>query len=269
MTRTIIATTDFSDIADNAVRYACQLASDVHAQVTLLHAFVIPVTFSDSPMPILPLDESRKVAEERMESYRSHLQSEFPGLQIRSQIMYGDVVDCLHELSDDTTPTLVIMGNSGDDLPIWMGSNLVKALKKLNISVMGVPAGISYTPVRQICLTSDLKVSGYDLLAGQLRTLTELTGASLHILHVNNGNKSAGPDAKDLMLKSLSPMQPQYHEEVNSDIEAGIRDFVNAQQIDWLIVVPRKYSLLQSMFHKSQTRAVARVSNIPVIALHE
>jgi nucleotide-binding universal stress UspA family protein len=264
MTRTIIATTDFSDIADNAVRYACHLAVDVHVQVTLLHSFVIPVTFSDTPMPILPLDESRQIAEERMNSYLNQLRIDFPSLEIHSRIMYGDVVDCIHELSDDMAPLLVVMGNSGDDMPLWMGSNLMKALKKLKRSVMGVPLGVSYAPVKSICLTSDLKIQEY----GPLTALKELTGAALHLLHINNG-KATGPNGKSDLLEKLAGLQPQYHEEENTDIDAGIQDFLNAHQIEWLILVPHKYSLLESLFHKSQTRAVARTSQIPVIALHE
>jgi len=267
--RNLIATTDFSEVANNAVRYACRFALDIDAQITLLHSFVIPVTFSDTPMPIIPVDESRAVAEERMDAFAQELREEFPGLAIRSKIMYGDIVDCLREVYEEGgVPLLVIMGNSGEGTPLWMGSNLMNALKRLKISVMGVPAGVTYAPVKNICLASDLKHVEQDLPVQQLKELTDVTGGALHVVHVNNRNTPADEAGLMILLQRLAPLEPEFHEEANTDIEAGISDFVDRQGMDWLVLIPHKYSLLENLFHKSQTKAVARVSNIPVIAMH-
>jgi nucleotide-binding universal stress UspA family protein len=268
--RHLIATTDFSEVANNAVRYACHLAQDLDAQVTLLHSFIIPVTFSDTPMPIIPVDESRAVAEERMAAFASSLQQEFAGLSIRTKVMYGDIVDCLGELSEESAPLLVVMGNSGDETPLWMGSNLMNALKNLKLSVMGVPAGVSYSPVKNICLASDLKHVEQDIPVDRIRELRTVTGGTLHLLHINTGGKSTAADesGRSMLMKRLSPPEPTFHEVVNTDIEAGISEFVAANGMDWLVLIPHKYSLLEKIFHKSQTKAVARVSPVPVIAMH-
>ncbi len=267
----IIATTDFSDVANNAMQYACHLAQDLNASVTLLHSFVIPVTFSDTPMPVIPVDESREIAEERMTSYTRQLQADFPGLEINRKIMYGDIVDCLREYTETAPPLVVVMGNSGDDVPGWMGSNLVNALKNLNIPVMGVPAGRSYAPVKNICLASDLKhvTQGGGLPVKQMQRLAEATRAKLHILHINTGNTAKDVGEEIYLREQLTVLQPTYHIQEHADIEAGIRDFVTEYQMDWLIMIPHKYSLLAKLFHKSQTKAVTRSSNIPVIALHQ
>jgi hypothetical protein len=49
----IIAATDFSDVAENAVNYACSLATAQKAEVMVIHSFIVPVMFSDIPMPEL------------------------------------------------------------------------------------------------------------------------------------------------------------------------------------------------------------------------
>ncbi len=267
----IIATTDFSDVANNAIQYACRLAQDLNASVTLLHSFVIPVTFSDTPMPVIPVDESREIAEERMNTYIRQLQADFPGMEINRKIMYGDIVDCLKEYTEAAPPLLVVMGNSGDDVPGWMGSNLVNALKNLSIPVMGVPAGMSYAPVKNICLASDLKhvTQGGGFPVKQMQRLTEATQAKLHILHINTGNMPKDTGEEMYLRERLVSLQPAYHVQDHTDIEEGIRNFVTENGMDWLIMIPHKYSLLEKLFHKSQTKAVARSSSIPVIALHQ
>ncbi len=266
----IIATTDFSDVANNAIQYACHFARDLKASVTLLHSFVIPVTFSDTPMPVIPVDESREIAEERMNAFVQQLQLDFPDLEITRKIMYGDIVDCLKDYTEENDPLLVIMGNSGDDIPGWMGSNLVNALKNLNIPVMGVPIGMTYAPVQKICLATDLKHSSRGgLPVMQLRRLTAATGATLHVIHINNGSSEPNTLEELYLKQQLESIRYTYHVEVNTDIEAGIRNYVNEQGMDWLLMIPHKYSLLEKLFHKSQTKAVTRSSNIPVVALHQ
>jgi nucleotide-binding universal stress UspA family protein len=51
--------------------------------------------------------------------------------------------------------------------------------------------------------------------------------------------------------------------------EEAIEDFIEKNEIDWLVMIPRKHSFFEGLFHKSHSKAIARRVRIPLVALHE
>ena len=271
----IIVATDISGIAQNAARYACGLAQSCKASVTIAHSFIIPVAFSDTPMPVMPVDEGREIAEEKMKDLLHDLRSEFPELPLEGRVMYGDIVDSLQEyIEDGSEPWLIILGNSDvdDDSAIWLGSTVLNALKNLPYPVMAVPPGASYTPVKKICFTCDLKHITNQLPAQQLLSLVEETKAALHVLNIGHNNEGFGPDTvmeNEELRMYLSSAAPQYHFVDSRDVDAAIQGFVNEHGIDWLVAVPHKHSFFEGIFHKGHVKAMIRMTHIPLVALHD
>jgi len=269
----IIAATDFTDIAENAVRYACNLAQACDASVIVTHSFIIPVAFSDTPMPVMPVDEGREIAEEKMTELIGKLQSEFPELPITGKVMYGDIVDSLQEyIEDEAKPWMIVVGNSDvdDENAIWLGSTVLNALKNLSYPVMAVPPGVSYKPIQKICFTCDMKHVTNELPAQQLLSLAEETRAELHVLTVGHNDKDLKPDTvmeNEELHTYLSAANPQYHYVDSKDIDAAIQNFVAANGIDWLVAIPHKHSFFE--FHKSHVKAMVRMTHIPLVALHD
>lgn len=271
----IIAATDFTEIAENAVRYACGLAKACDASIIIAHSFIIPVAFSDTPMPVMPVDEGRELAEEKMTELVNKMQAEFTDLPITGKVMYGDIVDSLQEyIEDEVKPWLIVLGNSDvdDDSAVWLGSTVLNALKHLSYPVMAVPPGVSYKPVKKICFTCDMKHVTNELPSQQLISLVEETKAELHVLTVGNNGKNF--EANTVMENEelhmyLSPAKPEYHYIDSAEVDASIQKFVNEQQVDWLVAIPHKHSFFEGMFHKGHVKAMIRMTHIPLVALHD
>ncbi|OJW83513.1 MAG: hypothetical protein BGO69_08565 [Bacteroidetes bacterium 46-16] len=271
----IIAATDFSDIAENAVRYACNLAKACDATVTVAHSFIIPVAFSDTPMPVMPVDEGREIAEEKMTALLEKLQAEFPQLPITGKVMYGDIVDSLQEYTEEnSSPWLIVLGNSDvdDDSAIWLGSTVLNALKNLPYPVMAVPPGVSYKPVNKICFTCDVKHITNELPSQQLLGLVEETKAALHVLTIGHDDKGFSPDTvmeNEELRMYLSSAKPEYHFVDSKDVDTAIQNFVEENQADWLVAIPHKHSFFEGIFHKGHVKAMIRMTHIPLVALHD
>ncbi len=273
MSYRILVATDFSPIAETAVGYACRLARDFQAPLTLLHAFVIPVTFSDTPMPVMPLDEGRTIAEERLQAIVADLHREFPEIEIERKVMFGDITDCLEEYMEIEKPWMVILGNSGTaEQALWLGSNVLAVLKNLKNTVMAIPPEVSYRKPEKICFACDFKNIADHLQTEDLMQLASRTGAQLHVLNVDYQNKNYStntlPESPELHAM-LAPLNPVYHFVEKENVEEGIQEFITANQMDWLVIVPHKYSFLESLFHKSHTKAIMKKVHIPLIAMHE
>ena len=269
----LLVATDFSEVAENTVRYACQLAADLSASVVVMHSFVIPVTFSDTPMPIMPIDEGKEIAEERMSELMTSLKSSYPALEISSKVMFGDIVDCIEEHTEKDVPLMVLLGNSGSgDSNLWLGSNALSALRSLHKTVVAVPEKVSYRKPEKVCFACDFKNVSDHFQSAKLVGLVQTLGAQLHVLNVDNQNKNFTSETPmetselHLMLEGLNPV---YHYVEKENVEEGIKEFIDENHMDWLVIVPHKHSFFEGLFHKSHTKAIMKMVNIPLVAIHE
>ncbi len=267
--RHILVATDFSDVAENAVHFACKMAADLDTSVVILHSFIIPVTFSDTPMPIMPVDEGRDIADERLDAQLAELRREYPQLMIEKKIMFGDVIDCVEEYVNDKNPELIILGNSGlGNSSLWFGSNVVSALKNLNHTVLAVPEGMQYSRPVNICFACDFS---HPVDMGALDKILRTTGAQLHVLNVNEevDQPPAASVENTALHKSISALNPVYHYVEKESVDEGIHDFVVANQMDWLVIMPQKHGFFERLFHKSHTKAMVKMTSIPIVSVHE
>lgn len=271
----IITATDFSEIGDNAVRYACSLAREHSASLTIIHSFIVPIAFSETPMPVMPIDESKDIAEERMKKELNELKAQFPEVDMVGKIMYGDIIDCLKGYTEDGVhPWMIILGNSGtgEESSLWLGSTALSALTALHYPVIAIPPTIKYKSVKKICFACDYKhVTGH-LPTQRLLDIVSHTKAELHVLNVEHGNK--GIDAEtpletEQLHEYLAPANPKYHFVDDANTDEAINMFVDDNQMDWLVVIPHKHSFFEGLFHKSHVKAMVKMSHVPIVALHE
>jgi nucleotide-binding universal stress UspA family protein len=269
----IITATDFSDVATHAAHYACLLAQTSNAPVVVMHTFILPVAFNDVPMPVIPIDEARQTAEDSINSFVRELQQAYPGLSITGKVSYGDITDSLQEYAEETHPALVVIGNSNEEgMSFWWGSNMLSALKNLPCPVVAVPLTSTYSGVKNICFACDYKDISERIPADQLIEMVKSTGAQLHILNVSHDNKNFAvetPLESSILHELLGSASPIYHYADNEDVDTGIQNFIEGNNMDWLVVMPHKHSFLAGLFHKSHTSSMARMSHVPLVAIHE
>jgi nucleotide-binding universal stress UspA family protein len=269
----IVAATDFSGVAQNAVHYACKMAQEINQSVTVIHAFIIPVTFSDNPLPIIPIDESREIAEERMQQIVADLGKQYADLNISYRILFGDVVDVLGEYAEEHNPSMIVLGNSGGgDSAMWLGSNVVSTLRNLRTTTIAVPVDGKYTGIGKICFACDFRHITDKLPSKEITRLTEKTGARLHILNIDFNNKHFNPEnplETSELHQSLASLDPVYHFVENEHTDEAIQSFVDANQMDWLMIMPHKHGFFEGLFHKGHTKAMVKMSHVPIVAVHE
>lgn len=264
----ILFATDFSPVAQNAATYALHLAGYLGLELELFHAYIIPFAYTDSPVPLLNVDEIQEIAEGSMNIEYSRLKGLMPDMQIHKQIVAGDIIECLKERIESDAPVLIVMGTSGDesDSLLW-GSVAVKALRSFSAPVLAVPAKASWKRVSRICFAAD-----YAQVSAQT-PLAEISGwvsrmqADLSVLHVDSGAEQTAPNP--VLIEQLQSLNPEYHSIIHEKMDEGVQNFLLHHQIDWLVLIPRKYGFFENLFHKSRTKMLAQVSHVPILALHQ
>lgn len=269
----IITATDFSDVASEAVHYACQMATHTNSDLTVVHSYTIPVAFNDNPLPIIPLEDGKNIAEKSMSELLSELQEKYTNITISGHVMYGDITDNLKDYLNEVAPWLVIVGNSSsDDEYSWLGSSLLNTLRSIPCPVMAIPHGTIYKENISMCFACDYKNVAEALPTARLTKVVQQLGASLHVLNVDHNDKRYTTDTPYEMAQLrelLSPISPEYHHIESEDINDGILTFVADNNIDVLVVTPHKHSFFESLFHKSHTKTLVHKSNVPILAIHD
>jgi nucleotide-binding universal stress UspA family protein len=270
----IITATDFSEVSENAVNYACKLASLHNAQVIIIHSFIIPVMFSDIPMPASLVTDAQSDADIQMNKLVGSMKMAYPGLMINGKVIYGDTISVLEDYAQENKkPWLIVVGNSiTTENSTWPDSTLMDAFKKLAYPVLAVPPGKIYQPLQNICFAFDNKHKGNEVALAQVKDITLQFNARLHVLNIQPGNNNQNgeaeidPDAKNI----LADAKPEYHIVSGAEnIDVAIHDFTERNNIDLLVMLPRKHSFFEGLFHKSHTKTITHHSSIPILAIHE
>lgn len=271
--RPIITATDFSDVATAAVHYACELAKQHSLPVSVVHSYTIPVTFHENPMPAISLEEGRNIAQSQMDKLISILTALYQGVNITGSVVYGDITDNLKDIAEEQNAWMVVVGNSStDDSGFWLGSNLLSTLRHVPCPVLAVPMGYSYRAVERIGFACDFNNIAEQLPTVELTDIVAKTDAQLHVINVDHENKNFDPDStyeQTVLDESIKQLRPEYHYLDSEDVDEALQQFVTANNIDWLIVIPHKHSFFESLFHKSQTKAIVKHAHVPLLALHD
>lgn len=271
--RPVITATDFSEVATNAVYYTCHMAAQYNLPVIVLHAYITPVAFHENPMPVISLEESKSIAESQLKALTEDLIRQYPQLFITGKVVYGDVTDNLKEIVVENNAWMVVVGNSSaDDSGFWLGSNLLSTLRHISCPVLAVPAAYQYKTIEKIAFACDLNNISNLLPAADMVALVSQASASLHVINVDHENKNFDAETSfeyTSLHESLKAVAPVYHNVDSADIDQALQTFVTEKSMDWLIVIPHKHTFFESLFHKSQTKAIVRHAHIPIVALHE
>lgn len=269
MANTIVLATDFSPAAQNAADYAVHLAAHLNCSLHVLHTYIIPFAYTDSPVPLLNIDEMQKIAEDSMLAEMDRLKSVHASVPITHAILPGDLMECLAEVIADSKPDLIVMGTSGQGgKGFFWGSMAINALRDLSTAVLVIPQAVQWRNIAQICLAADYKQPPSITTLKQVQHWVEDLSAQLAVVYVS---KSEAPNIQPpaQFINELEAIPVHYHSLTGEQIEATVAAFAEQQQVDWLVVLPKKYGFFQNLFHSSRTKLLGQVSKIPILALHD
>jgi nucleotide-binding universal stress UspA family protein len=141
-------------------------------------------------------------------------------------------------------------GKSGIEKVIF-GSTTLTAIRHLTWPVICVPQGKEYGKgIKKIGFACDFK------------QVVETTPVKFIRQIVKEFNA-------ELLHNLLEDIKPQYHFINKTDIEDGINEFAESNNLDLVIAIPKKHRLLDGIFKPSSTKQLVFQSHIPVMCVHE
>jgi nucleotide-binding universal stress UspA family protein len=277
--KTIVVPTDFSPAAYNAAQYAIGLAAQLGAtRMILYNAYQQYISEDPAMLGFIPIDttELKKISEEGLAHMQKIILPDLSSqLHIETISDYNTVTNGIIDLCKEQNADLVIMGitgASGKLEQVVIGSNAIDVSRHSKIPVIIVPADAKYKPLKRVLLACDFKKILETTPVGPIKEILDATHAELHVLHVDANANDFKPDTpfENLMLEELfRDYNPQYHNAESHHFAEAINQSATANEIDMIIVIPKRHGLFEGIFKRSHTKELAFHSHISLMTIHE
>jgi nucleotide-binding universal stress UspA family protein len=271
--RTLLVPVDGSENSRNAAHYAADLALAIDAEVHLLHVVQIIVTPSVVPMGYVT-EEMEKAGTTLLELLSADLkQRTHEQVKITSVRETGIVELKIEEICNRIQPFAIVMGAPESTLVLRFDtSHVLKAMKRLSYPLLIIPPDASFRGAPRVLIACDREdiFSGLSPIVPFLKELHELLSSSFQIIHIVADGESFEETRREYEAwqKELETFQPGGIRQVRrSNVEEGINDYLEHYAADWLVVLPKRHSLLE--FHKSRAKDIVLHCPVPVLSLHE
>ena len=270
--KTILVPTDFSANAANAIHYATALASRTGYKIILMHAIEpeiieIPgnpfVRQVDTRLENYYLDKLQKMAEQ--------IRQQTNNIQVETVCVPGPFPLPLNAQISLKQVDLVVMGTKGAHNLInkIFGTNTASVIKEVKCPVLAIPGNVQFREIKKIAYASDFERADINFLK-QLFLFTEPLDAAITIFNIKSDEQL--DLVSDLQIlhnirKHFPDQNLSFVQLQNNDIVAGIRSFVQENQIDVLAVSVHQRDLIDKIFDDSLSKELVYNSPVPLLAL--
>lgn len=273
----ILVPVDFSDCADNAFRYALEVAKKHQSKIHVLSVAQSVAYATEYPMAVdyfSKIEDVKTSLEEFALKMKADLSED---IDCVFEALEGDVVSNIIDYTKESSIDLIIMGTMGASGAIdkFFGSNSAFVVEKAECPVIVVPNSYEFgTGIQDVVLAYDYKDilshKELDTLCGLMRTFK----ANLEVLKVVNSHREVTPEEEEA-VKNIddyfhqNQVQFKYAHVRCDDVIKGINHHVKMENVDMMVVIPQEHKFLDRLFHKSVSKELLFEPKVPVMVLHE
>lgn len=273
--KNLLVPTDFSDQALPILQYALSLANNSGATLHVLHSYYIPINTIEADYvadQALWLEQARLRALEEMKLLEEqHLKSS--GLAYECHVHPGPSMEDINHTIREKGIELVVMGtHKTHDFEAFFGELYTYAIRHAKAPVLLIPEGTTFSPPSRVIFATDLKPIDNWAPVENLHRLLQIFKPQLTLLHAYKNGETMNPKKQaelSRLQQQFSDLNPQIIAKESSNAEESIVDYAREQDAQWLVAISHHYGLLDSLFHSSHTKKLARLTEIPLLVSHE
>ena len=139
-------------------------------------------------------------------------------------------------------------------------------IKKKFPQVIIVPSKYKTHKLSKIVLTVDSNEKMHKPTLSGFEKFVEKSKIKLTLLHVRTEDEISDPvittakiNGKKLPIEILEA----------KDIQGGVKKYINKREADMVAIISKKHSAFYNFFSESNTKKIAFVAKVPVMAIHE
>jgi len=270
----LLIATDFSPASEQAVDYGVHLATSLGAAVTILSAYEeIPVPVADSmSMTFIDTAAARDTVKQGLWRLRQRYLKNNATLETLAA--KGAIVPSILNAAAELNADLIIVGMKarGRSIRKLLGSTTTRLARKTRVPLLVVPETTGFQPPTSILFGSDLRPDTDIHVLDPLRQLVGAFHSRLYVLRVIQ----KGAEEFFEVIHNQAPLRyldatwdVKYEYKIGEYVVDSINEFVRAQAIQLIVMVPHPHTLSERWFMGSHTREMLFEANIPLLLLPE
>jgi len=268
MLKEVLILTDFSKNAENAVVYGLNLIKDERPIITLLHTVDSSSTNYEAMFSLSEIAAAR--AETAFSMLKQRIVQLFPTekFNIRSLILFGDIVLNVQEYLRDREVDLIIMGTKGasDFANLLIGRNALSIVEKISCPILLIPDRCRFSPLTKVLVTVGYPNYNCTYDIELLKMLIKNYQANLHLFYAEKDSTSQTEFTPELPAQ-LSELHPSVHRVIGKEVLLRITSFIKSQKISLITIVMHDPYFFHRLFHKSIIKTMAVHTVVPLLIL--
>lgn len=271
----ILIPTDFSEVANNALQYAIQLAKKTQAEIHILYVKNIPIMDNSFPNNVyqtymIEMDEfTKKSFEDLTSKFLKNAEVKF-----KTHTAFGFIQDEIQDFSEKNEIDLIVLGTTGASgiQEILIGSNAASVAANSAIPVLIIPPTSNFEEIIHLVYATDYNEPEFPAVS-RLAYFANLYDADVSILHVKSDydnffdaehnffsrNKNAAEFKKWKIIKLPK----------DGSIIESINTFITNNHSNMVVMAKHNRNFFDKLFHISLSKKMAYHTKIPLLVLNK
>lgn len=268
----ILLATDFSDNANNAIDFAINLFGLEGTSYTLLNTYHEPASTSNVMVSVSDILQKESAA--ALEKKHDSLLGAHEGMKLETKSIYGELARIVGLLFEEEHFDYVVLGTRGITRfeKFIMGSNTLNVIKKVKMPMLIIPENCEYDGIHRIAFAADYENLNQIHLLDPMVKIAKLTRSEVLIVNVSKEDKPADLShaVEGFTIHGvMEDVKHRFFTEVNDDVTEGLNLFIKEKKVGMITMVVHKYGFFDRIFHRSVTKKISTIADVPMLILHE
>lgn len=267
----ILVPTDFSPLAESALKIAAQIAKKHDGEIFLLHLLDLPLDLVDKGSSSQNLPESiffMKLAHQR---FTEAMEKPYlKDLKIHETVEFSAAFEGIMEVSQNNNCDLIIMGSHGAEgvKEVFIGSNTEKVVRYSEIPVLVVKHNQEEFDAKKFVYATNLSIETAKSFQ-QALSFAEKLNVEIDVVFINTSAKFKTSKDIDDRIKSFKSAvgEGNYHVTVQSDknTEDGILNYARKVKADVIGIGTHGRKGLSRLINGSLSEDLVNHAKRPVV----
>jgi nucleotide-binding universal stress UspA family protein len=270
--KTILVPTDFSNNANNALKYANDFATAINNKIILLHSYLPLVGKYNMIAGIVAEDIAiqKKSSEKNLEK----ISSKYVKVPNSHLVKIGDTVDEIIDAAEKSKSQIIIMGTHGSSglKRILFGSNTSEVISRSTVPLLAVPQRYRYKKINTIVYATDLNNTINELK--RIIPIAKQLDATIEVLNLNY-SYNLNEDKKQVVekkIKALSYKKIKMVEQkatIEQTMIEQIKKYLVKTKPQLLVMFPEDKAWFDKLFISSKTEELANQIKLPLLSIRK
>lgn len=273
--RKVLAPTDFSEDAMNAIRYSLELFKYERSEFIIMHAYADEVYANSEKMSRVQFEDFKNSIKDQSDIALNEVLNKIrqispnPRHKYIMKSSFGSLVDEANDIVDKESIDIVVMGTKGKtgNKKLTYGSNTLQVIKYVKCPVLAIPSEYREYDPENILFATDYLLPFQRREIKLLSSIAKNFVAKIKFLYVSKSKKLSfkQEDNKSFLECYLIDTKTSYHTKQGKDIFKVINEAIEEFNIDILVMINTRHSYLENVLHTSTIQKIGLDIKIPFL----